>query len=226
MTILLVEDETELARLIVDHLARSGFEVDRAETMSDARAAIDAKAYSLAIVDRQLPDGDGLSVISYLRRKHSGVCILVLTALTSVSDRIVGLDAGADDYIAKPFDIEELLARVRANLRRGQREGSRAPATFEALSFDFDSREAFVHGRPLVLHQRELALLEALVQRYGRVAPRDLLIEKIYGGGTELQSNALDALVSRLRKQLNERDAQVSIQPIRGVGYMMAGAAS
>jgi two-component system, OmpR family, response regulator len=139
----------------------------------------------------------------------------------------MGLDAGADDYLPKPFDIDELLARIRANLRRSRATaGAQPPVTVGALSFDVESREIFVSGRPVVLHRRELALIESLVRRQGRATPRETLVEEVYGGECELQSNALDALVSRLRRHLNENDAGVAIHPIRGVGYMLTRSTS
>lgn len=220
MRILLVEDEPEMARLIMECLSQSGFDADHAATIGKARELIGAHSYSLAIIDRRLPDGDGVSLIENIRRAHSGVRVLMLTALDSVSDKIMGLDAGADDYLAKPFDRDELLARIRANLRRSG-AAAQPPVTVGALSFDVESREIFVSGRPIMLHRRELALIESLVRRQGRAILRDTLVEEVYGGECELQSNALDALVSRLRRHLNDNDAGVAIHPIRGVGYML-----
>ncbi len=222
MRILVVEDEVELAKLIGERLQRCGFEVDLAPTLREARDAIGARSYSLTLLDRRLPDGDGVSLIPDIRRAHPGVRVLMLTALDSVSDKIIGLDAGADDYLTKPFDINELLARVRANLRRIGNGAAEPPVTVGAVSFDLRSREVFVHGRPMVLHRRELALLDSLIRRDGRATPRETLIEEVYSGEDEFQSNALDALVSRLRKHLNENDAGVTIHPIRGIGYMLA----
>jgi two-component system, OmpR family, response regulator len=227
MRILVVEDEVELARLIAERLERSGFEVKLAPTLKDARDALAAGAYSLALLDRRLPDGDSVSLIRELRRSHSGVRVIMLTALDTVADKIAGLDGGADDYLTKPFDINELLARIRANLRRSGEGAAEPPITVGALSFDLHSREAYVHGRPMVLHRRELALLDSLIRRDGRATPRETLLEEVYAGEEEgFQSNALDALVSRLRKHLNENDAGVVIHPIRGIGYMLGKAQS
>jgi two-component system, OmpR family, response regulator len=225
MRILVVEDEVELARLIADRLERSGFEVKLAPTLRDARDALAAGSYSLALLDRRLPDGDSVSLIPDLRRSHSGVRVIMLTALDTVADKIAGLDSGADDYLTKPFDINELLARIRANLRRSGEGSAEPPITVGALSFDLRSREVNVHGRPMVLHRRELALLDSLIRRDGRATPRETLLEEVYAGEEEgFQSNALDALVSRLRKHLNENEAGVVIHPIRGIGYMLAKA--
>jgi DNA-binding response OmpR family regulator len=229
MRILVVEDEPEMAGLLVDRLKRSGFDTDCEASIKAASAAVEAGAYSLAVLDRRLPDGDGVSLIPLIRRSHPGVRILMLTALDSVTDRILGLDAGADDYLTKPFDIDELLARIRANLRRSSAgtKASEPPITVGALSFDLAAREVSVSGRPVVLHRRELALLESLIRRLGRATPRETLVDEVYGRDeSEPQSNALDALVSRLRKHLNEFEAGVSIHPIRGVGYMISKTAA
>ncbi len=227
MRILMVEDEVELARLIADHLARCGFEVRLAPTLKEAREAVATGSYSLALLDRRLPDGDSVELIPDIRRAHSGVRVIMLTALDAVADKIMGLDAGADDYLTKPFDINELMARIRANLRRSGESAGEPPITVGALSFDLRSRGVCVNSRPLVLHRRELALLDSLIRRDGRATPRETLLEEVYTGEEEgFRSNALDALVSRLRKHLNESDAGVVIQPIRGIGYMLAKAQS
>jgi two-component system, OmpR family, response regulator len=227
MRILVVEDEVELARLIAERLERGGFEVRLARTLAEARDALAAGSYSLALLDRRLPDGDSLSLIPDLRRAHSGVRVIMLTALDTVADKIAGLDSGADDYLTKPFDVNELLARIRANLRRSGEGAAEPPITVGALSFDLQLRQVYVHGRPMVLHRRELALLDSLIRRDGRATPRETLLEEVYSGEEEgFQSNALDALVSRLRKHLNENEAGVVIHPIRGIGYMLAKAQS
>jgi two-component system, OmpR family, response regulator len=223
MRILLVEDELEMAGLIARRLESIGFGVDCATTIGAARNSIGARPYSLVLLDRRLPDGDGLSMVDDIRRAQPGVRVVMLTALDSVPDKIAGLDAGADDYLAKPFDVDELLARVRANLRRNE-TGGQPPLTVGELSFDLAAREASVSGRPIVLHRRELALLESLLRRHGRAAPREALIEEVYGGSGGLQSNALDALVSRLRRRLNTESAGVEIHPVRGVGYVLTKA--
>ena len=216
-----------MAGLIAGRLETVGFAVDRAATILTARRSIGARPYSLVLVDRRLPDGDGLSMVEEIKRAQPGVRVVMLTALDSIPDKIAGLDAGADDYLVKPFDVDELLARVRANLRRNEADkGAQPPLTVGELSFDLAAREANVAGRPIVLHRRELALLESLLRRHGRAAPRDALIEEVYGGGGGLQSNALDALVSRLRRRLNAEGAGIDIHPVRGVGYVLAKALS
>jgi DNA-binding response OmpR family regulator len=148
---------------------------------------------------------------------------VILTARDAVSDKIEGLDAGADDYLAKPFGMDELIARVRARMRRGGETATEPPVAIGALSCRLGAREVFVDGRPMSLRRRELLLLESFARR---ATPRETLLAEVYDGGLEPRSKALDALVSRLRKHLNDEQAGVSIVPIRGVGYILAKTAS
>lgn len=220
MRVLLVEDEPDMARALGLRLGRSGFIVDHVSALDDARAALSCHRYALALVDRRLPDGDGLYLLPELRRLEPGIRILVLTACEAVTDRICGLDAGADDYLAKPFDVDELMARIRACLRRPGREPP-PPVVIGALSFDLASREVSVGGRPVVLHRLELALLETLVRHAGRIVLRDKLHDEVYGFDDNVQGNALNILVSRLRKRLQDLNASVEIHAARGIGYML-----
>jgi len=224
MRVLLVEDEPEMARALNLRLGRSGFIADHVSSVSEASAAAACHDYALAVVDRRLPDGDGLDFVPELRRLQPGVRILMLTACEAVSDRILGLDAGADDYLAKPCDLDELMARIRACLRRGGGEAP-PPVAVGALSFDPTTREVVVRGEPVILHRRELALLDALVRHSGRIVLRDKLHEEIYGFDDDVQTNALNILISRLRKRLFDLDAGVEIHAARGIGYMLTKAA-
>lgn len=221
MRILVVEDEPEMARLIVNQVGRSGFIADHVSSLDYALEAMSLHSYSVALLDRRLPDGDGVSLLPIIRQMQPGVRILMLTAMDDVDEKIAGLDAGADDYLTKPFYIAELMSRIRASLRRPGWEAA-PPILVGELSFDLFARVVSVAGQPVVFHRRELALLEALVRRVGRVAPRETLLEEIYGFDDDhLQSNVLDVLVSRLRRRLNDLEAGVNIHPIRGVGYLL-----
>lgn len=223
MTILLVEDESDLAQLLVEQIRNAGLVVDRVGALQDALESVRQFSYDLVLLDRRLPDGDGLSIVPQLRKLLPGIRVLVLTALDGTSDKVEGLDSGADDYLIKPFDMEELLARIRASLRRPGSETA-PPIVVGALSFDLGSRNAAVGDRALVLHGRELALLEALMRRVGRVVPRKTLMGEVYGLDDDALPNSLDVLVSRLRKRLSEADAGASIYPARGIGYILAEA--
>ncbi|MDE5456973.1 response regulator [Bradyrhizobium sp. CSA112] len=220
MRILLVEDEAEMAAALASALKRYDMVVDHVATLAEAEEAIAADVHGAVLLDRQLPDGDGLALIPILRARAYGVPIIVLTARGELTERIEGLDSGADDYLAKPFAVEELLARLRAVLRR---PSGLQPDIVKAgrLAFDFGHREASVDGRPLELPRRELLVLETLVRRLGRTVLRSALEEAVYSFDDAVQSNALDTHVSRLRRKLADVDAAVEIHGIRGVGYLL-----
>jgi DNA-binding response OmpR family regulator len=218
--ILLVEDEPEMATALGAALEQFDMVTDRAATLAEAEAAIALGVHDAILLDRQLPDGDGLTLVSKLRAQRAVVPVIVLTARGELPDRVAGLDAGADDYLAKPFAVEELLARLRAVLRR--------PADLHEdivrvgrLAFDFGGRSASIDGQQLELPRRELLVLEALLRRMGRTVQRAALEEAVYSFDDEIQSNALDTHVSRLRRKLMEADARVEIHGIRGVGYLL-----
>jgi two-component system, OmpR family, response regulator len=224
MRILLVEDELEMARVIAAKLGKSGFIADHMRSIAEARAALATHRYSIGLLDRRLPDGDGVSLLPEIRKLHPGLRILLLTACDAVDDRIVGLDAGADDYLTKPFDADELMARIRACLRRPGGEPL-PPVVIGALSFDLQARDVSVDGESIMLHRRELALLETLVRHAGRVVLRAALMEEVYGFDDDIQANALNILVSRLRRRLSNLRAGVDIHSARGVGYMLTRSA-
>ena len=220
MRLLLVEDEPQMADALTVALSRYDIIVDHAPTLAIAEDAARDNVHDVIVLDRQLPDGDGLSLILHLRSIGSNTPVIVLTAQGTVADRVHGLDRGADDYLAKPFAVEELLARVRALLRRPPTMNALV-VRIGALEFSLDSREVFVNGKPLELPRRELLVLEALVRRQGRTVLRSALEEAVYNFDDEIQSNALDSHVSRLRRKLVETDAGVTIHSMRGVGYLM-----
>ncbi|HEY8065412.1 MAG TPA: response regulator transcription factor [Methylosinus sp.] len=223
MRILLVEDEDELARSISRELARSGFVADSASSLDDARRALKETPYAMVVLDRRLPDGDGIELTPEIRRMRPGVQVLVLTACGRTEEIVAGLDAGADDYLTKPFDFDELLARIRAALRR--HGGDPLPAiVVGGVSFDPKIRDVAVHGRSVILHGRELMLLEALLRHAERMVSRQALLDEIYGPDEDVQPSALNILVMRLRRRLEELDAGVKIHAARGVGYMIAAA--
>jgi len=225
LRILLVEDEPELAAATAARLAADGFVVDRAGNLGEAIEAVLAAVYRAVLLDRRLPDGDGLALLPVLRTRPSPAPVIVLTALDDVPDRVAGLDAGADDYLIKPFAFEELLARLRVLLRRSGRPDAAAPAVrLGRLEYDLGAREARVVDAVLALPRRELALLDALVRRAGRVVLREHLEGEVYGFDDEVQPNALEAVVSRLRRRLADERAGVVLHGVRGVGYMLKAA--
>ncbi len=222
MRVLLVEDHHALRDMIAAHLRETGFVTDVVACGNEAIAAASAGSFDAIILDLGLPDVDGLVVLRHLRSGAGpDVPVLVLTARDAVEDRVQGLDAGADDYLLKPFDLSEFDARLRSILRRpGPR---RAPMlTLGGLSFDTEAREANIRGARLDLTRRELLLLEELVRASGRTVVRDTLEDRLYGLGETVSSNALEAVVSRLRRHLARNgEAGVAIETVRGIGYRL-----
>jgi DNA-binding response OmpR family regulator len=188
---------------------------------AEAREAVSSVSYAAMILDLGLPDGDGLSVLRELRRLMEPLPVLVLTARGGLQDRVSGLRSGADDYLAKPFAMEELVARLEAIMRRpGQLLGR--SLRLANLVYDTESRQIFVDDQPRIISAREASVLEILLRRQGRVVPKKNVEDHIFGLDGEVASNAVEVYVSRLRKQLTEHGARVVIHTIRGVGYLMA----
>jgi DNA-binding response OmpR family regulator len=224
LRILLVEDEPELGATLALRLKADGFVVDLAASLGEAIESVLGAEYRLVLLDRRLPDGDGLALLPVLRTRPLPPPTIVLTALDDVPDRVAGLDAGAEDYLIKPFAYDELLARVRVLLRRAS-AGSPAPSVIVGrLEYDLATREARVEGLPMSLPRRELAILDALARRAGRVVMREHLESQVYGYDDEISSNALEAHISRLRKRLAEAGARVVLHGVRGIGYMLRAA--
>ena len=221
MRLAVVEDNAELARLLSQGLKAEGYDTDIMSTAAEARAALTATRYAALILDLGLPDGDGLSILREIRARHDPLPVLVLTARGGVHDRVSGLRNGADDYLVKPFALEELVARLEALLRRpGQLLGR--SLQIGNLVFDTESRQAFIDDQPQTLSAREVAVLELLMRRKDRVVSKRLVEDHIFGSAGEVASNAVEVYVHRLRKQLSERGAKVHIHTVRGVGYIMA----
>jgi DNA-binding response OmpR family regulator len=224
MRILLVEDEPEMAANIGTALRRQDILLDHACNLEIAREAALGGLHDAILLDRKLPDGDGLSLISLIRKLQRNVPIIVVSALGSSPDRIAGLDDGADDYLSKPFSVDELLARLRAVMRRNTGLASEV-LSMGAVTFETGSRSAAVAGVPLSLPRRELLVLETLLRRAGRTVTREGLEEAVYGYDDDIASNTMESHVSRLRKRLVERNAGVEIHTVRGVGYLMRASA-
>src|SRR5262245_10842758 len=219
MRLLIVEDEARIAELVQGALARAGFTVDAVGLCAEARAAVKVTSYD-AIVDLGLPDGDGLSLLRELRAHGNLTPVLVLTARDAVEDRVCGLDTGGDDYLVKPFAIEELIARTKALLRR---PGGALGLVLKAgnISFDTVERDVRIGDSSLVLPRRESAILEHLMRRLGRVVPKPVLEEKRYGVDDEHGSNTIPVHVHHLRRKLLDAGATAEIHTVRGVGYIL-----
>jgi two-component system response regulator TctD len=220
MRVLIVEDNFELAKLMADRMARSGFESDKAGSVAQAEEAIKAVDYAAIVLDLRLPDTDGLELLRELRGRGDSTPVLIATACNSLEDRVRGLREGADDYLAKPFAIDELIARLHALMRR---PGTMVSHVLNAgnLCLDGDNRQVTVGGIRLALRLRELLMLEILMRHAGTVVPRRYLEDQLFGVEGEQESNTVDVYVHRLRRQLLDTGATALIHTIRGVGYML-----
>ena len=221
MRVLIVEDSPELAELLRKGLRSAGFETDLLDTVAAARVALNDARYAALILDLSLPDGDGLSIVRELRSRKDPIPVLILTARGGVQDKVGGLRTGADDYLVKPFELEELVARIEALLRRPGQLLGRSLRLGNTV-FDTESRQVFVDDKPHSLSARELTVLEVLLRRKGSVGSRKHLEDQIFGLDGDLGSNAVEVYVHRLRKQLSEIGARVKVNTVRGVGYVFA----
>lgn len=217
MRILLVEDDLALAQAVCSYLHAKSYTVDAVGTLTAARAHLAGAAYAAVLLDLHLPDGDGLALMPAVRALPQAPVTIVLTARDQVSDRIRGLDAGADDYLVKPYDPEELLARLRAVNRRRAAAPGAALRLAGGIEIDLGRELVRQAGVPLVLTPKEWALLRVLAARPGWLHTREALLDALYGFDAEADSNTLEVFISRLRRKLG-RDA---IQTQRGLGYRL-----
>ena len=220
MRALVIEDNARLAELIAGALHGAGFGADTAGNAGGGRAALAAVAYDLVLLDLGLPDEQGVELLRDVRRHRKQTPCIIITARGTVADRIAGLDAGADDYLVKPFHMSELLARCRAVLRR---PGARLGTVLRAgnIVLDTSAHEVRVAGRPLPLAKREIMILTLLLRRTGDVVERGVLEEAVGEFGREVTPNAIEAQVSRLRRRLAAAGATATIETARGVGYII-----
>ncbi len=216
MRLLLVEDDRMIGDSLRQSLRDDGEAVDWVRDARSARAALDSAPFDLVLLDLGLPDGSGLDVLRALRSRRDATPVIVLTARDAAGDRVAGLDAGADDYLVKPFDYDELKARMRAVRRRQTGRGEPA-IEHGALRLEPATRAVTLHGAPVALSAREFAVLEALLARPGAILSRAQLEDRLYGWGEEIESNAVPVYIHQLRRKLGA-DA---IRTVRGVGYYL-----
>ena len=217
MRVLVVEDDPMIGRAVVAGLHQQGYAVDWVRDGAEAELALGHAVYDVALLDLGLPRRDGLEVLKGVRRAKNDLPILIITARDAVADRIAGLDSGADDYLVKPFDLDELLARTRAVIRRhGGR--SQSEISYGALTLDSSRRRVLFQGTEIELSPREFAVLEALLKEPGAVVSRERLEDAVYGWGEEVGSNSIEVHVHHLRRKL----AAELIRNVRGVGYRIA----
>lgn len=225
----MIEDDQPLARALTEALKRRGIESDAAGSIADAWQMIKAARYAALLLDLGLPDGDGLALVRSLRAEQNPIPVIAVSARSALDARIAGLNAGADDYVVKPFDVDELTARLHAVLRR-QGALSGAELCFGNLRFDTASGDLRVADAAVVLTARERQFAELLLRRFGQVVTKQFAEDQLYGLTQPVGSNALEVQAYRLRRKLEGAGATVRIDTIRGVGYMMreagAGAAA
>ena len=217
MYVLVVDDNAELLELVVTSLEREGHRVASLTTASEAMSSLDRSTFDVIVLDIGLPDGSGIDVCRKARARGLSTPILILTARAAVDQRVEGLDAGADDFLAKPFAVAELRARVRA---LGRRTGISAARTWShgSVALDFPKRYATVEGREVPLTAREWSILDVLASARGRVVPRTRILEEVWSDGDSAAAASLDVLMTRIRKKLGS-DA---VRTVRGEGYALA----
>ncbi|MBK7071102.1 MAG: response regulator transcription factor [Myxococcales bacterium] len=221
MRVLLIDDDARLAELLVAYLAPQGVALTHAPGGQAGLAQVAAGGWDAVLLDVMMPGLDGLAVLRQLRAKDARLPVLMLTARGDESDRVVGLELGADDYVAKPFSPRELLARLRAVVRRATPSAVAARIAAAGIEVDVAGRQAWVDGAPLELTALELDLLTVLVQRAGRVVPRAALLELAGRDDTTVGDRTIDVHISRLRKKLGE-PAAARLKTVRGIGYTLA----
>ena len=216
MRFLLIEDNIELAQSVSERLKLDGHAVDIAGTLAQARACLDGAEYDLMLLDIMLPDGDGVSFLAQHRATNNNTPVIATTARSAISDRVSVLDAGADDYITKPFDFAELEARVRAVLRRRGGASSNT-VSYHGMAFNPLNATVSFEGADVVLRNRELRLLEILLSTPERIFSKAHLYDRLFSYSEEPSDNAIEVYVGRLRKKLE--GSQVVIETVRGLGY-------
>lgn len=220
MNIVIVEDQIDLNSLIAENLKKSGLRSESAHTGEEALDLISPDVHDLIILDRGLPDMEGLDLLKILREEGINIPVLVLTAKDELGDKVAGLNSGADDYLVKPFEMDELIARIRALHRRP----SQTVNTVQQIAnMEFQPAESMVKidGKPLQLSVKERDVLERLMRLPGRVVSKETLLSGLYGHSDEGSQNSIEVLMHRLRKKLDDHKADVEIKTLRGIGYLI-----
>ncbi len=222
MRILVVEDQKKVADALTSGLEAEGYEVVSARTGEEGYFLVQSQAFDLVLLDLMLPGRDGLEILKTLREKDRELPVLILSARDTVAERVKGLDLGADDYLVKPFALPELLARIRALLRRG-RSDQVLKLRFADLEMDLVTRRVFRSGRQLELTARESALLEYLMRHQGRVVSREMLARDVWNEPDRITpiDNVIDVHIARLRKKVDQPFEQPLIRTVRGVGFRL-----
>ncbi len=223
MRILLIEDDRDLCLAMALSLEKEGYRTDQCHSGPDALLYLEEQVYDCLVLDRMLPGIDGLTVLELIRRKKIHTPVILATALGSLNDRILGLDTGADDYLVKPFAIEELTARIRAVTRRPARLQESPILCFCDLSLDPRTHSLSYQGRTLTLSKRESALLSCFLKHPDQTLPRPMLLSYVWGNDGEVEDGNLDNYIYFLRRRLKALEAPVKLSTLHGVGYRMEG---
>ena len=219
MRILITEDDAALAEALQFSLVQSGYAVDWVANGAAADDVLKDDVFGLLILDLGLPKLDGFEVLRRLRRRNASLPVLILSGREKPEEKVLGLDLGADDYLVKPFSLNELQARVRALLRRGRQGGVTPMILYGGLGFDTVARAANINGRALPLSMHETGVLEVLLHRFGRVVSKEQLVEQLYSYDKEVSHNAIEVYVHRLRKKIT--GAGVTVRTLYGQGYLL-----
>ena len=222
MNILVIEDEPDIRKNLEYNLSREGFKVSTAGSLKDGLKSLDSNTYSLILLDLMLPDGSGLDLCKKIKSNSSleSIPIIILTAKDDEVDKVVGFELGADDYVTKPFSVRELILRIKAVLKRGQKDSNEiveVERQFGDLRIDIESHEVYVDSKLVELTALEFKLLNELVDKRGRVQSRDQLLSEVWGYNAEVTTRTVDTHIKRLREKLGPMGKYV--QTIRGVGY-------
>ena len=220
MRILVVEDERGLNRVLTKHLKNNGYSVDSCEDGREAMEYLDLATYDLVLLDVMLPGMSGWDILRYIRKKNMDTSVLMLTALDSTEDKVKGLDGGADDYLTKPFALEELLARIRLATRK-QRGNRNNTYTLADLSVDCQCRTASRGGKEIILSAKEFSMLEYLIANQGIVLSREKILNHLWDYDYEGSSNMIDVYIRHLRKKIDQGHEVKLIHTVRGVGYVL-----
>ena len=221
MRILLVEDDENLCYTLQYQLEQEGFLVDTCMDGEDALFFIRERVHDLILLDRMLPSMDGISVLKALRREKIFTPVIFLTALSSLQDKITGLDCGADDYMVKPFAFEELMARIRCLSRRPQKWEGSSVISLGDISFAPDQKKLFCHTKECSLSKKEGALMEIFLRNPGQILPRQTLLSRVWGPDSEVEDGNLDNYIYFLRRRLRSVDSRLELKAVRGVGYQL-----
>lgn len=221
MKILIVEDDDDLRRVIADKLEKDGYQVEGCGTGGDALYYIDSAPYDIILLDRMLPEVDGMTLLNEIRSRGLNTPVIMVTAMNGINDRVDGLDMGADDYLVKPFAVEELEARIRALLRRPRQLGSSSVLTYGDIELDLTQFKLRCRDKQVKLSKKERGLIEYLVKNADNIVSREQILSRVWGADVFVEEGSVDTYVCFVRRRLRAVSSRVAIKNIHGIGYRM-----